>query len=113
MELHALAQCLKRHRLRFLHVAKVAFAQLLLGCGIDGFIVLDHEGETFMRSLCLGQLLHVRHAGSFALATRRSGNGGGTGGNGRMENGLCQTDSQIVAGHLILLRVGGNNGQEF
>lgn len=29
-----------------------------------------------------------------------------------MEYGLCQTDAQIVAGHLILLRVGGNNGQE-
>lgn len=65
-----------------------------------------------MGGLRLGQLLSVRHAGTFALATRRSRNRGGTGGNGRMENGLGQTDAQIVAGHLILLRIGRDNGQE-
>jgi len=112
VELHALAEGLQGQGLRLLHVAEVALGQLLLGGRVYLLVVLDHEGEALVRGLGLGQLLHIRHAGSLALATWRGGNGGGTRRDGRVEDGLGQAHTQVVAGHLVLLRVGRHNGQE-
>jgi len=112
VELHSLAQRLQRKWLRLLHVTEVALAQLFLGRRVDLLVMLDHEGQALVGGLRLRQLLHVRHSGSLAFATWRGGYGSGTRRNGRVENGLGQAYAQIVAGHLVLLRVGRHNGQE-